>query len=101
MLQCSKDLNTFYFMYSSNFDLECLNESLSLSSDGALQDATIDGSMYKKIGDHAMLITDFNQEGEFTVSSWNRKFKFLKDSLEIYKAENTYLTIDSITFSLE
>ncbi len=102
MLQCAKDLNTFYFMYSENFDLNYLEGRLSLSNDGALQNAKIDGSQFENIGPHAMIITDFNQAGEFTVSSWNKKFKYSKDSLEKYKnKKGTNLVIESITFNIE
>jgi hypothetical protein len=66
---------------SSGFDLQELNASdLALSSDGALQNASVEGNSYKNVGSHAMLITDVNEDGSFIVSSWSKKCEYIPNN---------------------
>ncbi len=74
--------NNQYFpiVSASGFDLEVLAKSdiPKNSLDGALNNSTFDGTIYKNIGGHAMALTGIDEDGNLIVSSWGEKCKFIK-----------------------
>lgn len=76
--------NSFKILTASDFDLEELvskSNDMSLSADNALANSTINGKIVKDIGGHAMLITDMTDKGDFIVSSWSGKYRFIAESV--------------------
>lgn len=94
----------FNILVANNFDMELMDtiQNEKKSFDGALANAKKVGNIKKEVGNHAMLITDIDEDNNIIVSSWSKKYKFLSKSISEYQAlgKNSYASIWTINFSI-
>ena len=93
--------SSFKILSASNFDMELMSLGANnfISNDGSLNNTEIVGNVIEGIGGHAMIITDVADDGNLIVSSWNKKYKFISESIDKYirqgqKSEENVWTIE-------
>ena len=79
--------NSFAIVESNKFKLESLMDYDK-------------GDTCYSLSPHAMLVTDFDEQGNLVVSSWKRKYKFLADSVN-KNDPNSYARVRTISFAIQ
>ncbi len=68
----------FHILHGGNFDIGILDDTdISYVKDEALANSSIEDNNIRNITDHAMLITDIDEDGNIILSTWGSKAKLL------------------------
>ena len=94
----SKNEGYFNILATQNFDMEQLSARVEMfkNQDKSLKNSQKVGTIIEKVGGHAMVITDVDENQNIIVSSWSDKYKFLHDSLQKYK--DSWMRVFNVKF---
>ena len=94
----------FNILSANNFDMKLIDQTENVKDnlDEALANSNNDGDIVRNVGPHAMLVTGIDENMNLIVSSWNKKYQFLSDSISEYKSigQDSNASIWTIKFSI-